>query len=41
MFNPAVNVVSFVFSAGTGLLFGYFPACPAASRDAMEALRQQ
>ncbi len=25
-FNPGVNLLSFVFSAGIGVLFGYFPA---------------
>jgi putative ABC transport system permease protein len=24
-FNPAINLLSFVFSAAIGVLFGYFP----------------
>ncbi|MDZ4130816.1 MAG: ABC transporter permease, partial [Hydrogenophaga sp.] len=30
VFNPGVNLLSFVFSAGIGVLFGYFPARRAA-----------
>uniref|UniRef100_UPI00374CFA73 ABC transporter permease n=1 Tax=Rhodoferax sp. TaxID=50421 RepID=UPI00374CFA73 len=30
VFNPMVNLVSFLFSAGIGVLFGYFPARRAA-----------
>ena len=28
LFNPGVNLLSFVFSAGIGVLFGYFPGAP-------------
>jgi putative ABC transport system permease protein len=41
LFNPAVNLLSFVFSAGIGVLFGYFPARRAARLDPIEALRHE
>ena len=40
-FNPGVNLLSFVFSAGIGVLFGYFPARRAARMDPIEALRHE
>ncbi len=40
-FNPAVNLLSFVFSAAIGVLFGYFPARRAARLDPIEALRHE
>ena len=41
LFNPAINLLSFVFSAGIGVLFGYFPARRAAQLDPIEALRHE
>jgi len=41
LFDPAINLLSFVFSAGIGMLFGYFPARRAAQMDPIEALRHE
>ncbi len=41
LFNLWVNLLSFVFSAGIGVLFGYFPARRAARLDPIEALRHE
>jgi putative ABC transport system permease protein len=41
LFQPGINLLSFVFSAGIGVLFGYFPARRAAQLDPIEALRHE
>jgi putative ABC transport system permease protein len=40
-FDPAINVLALVFSAGIGVVFGYFPARRAARMDPIEALRHE
>ncbi|MGZ5113631.1 MAG: ABC transporter permease [Usitatibacter sp.] len=41
LFDPTINLLSFVFSAGIGVLFGFFPARRAAQLDPIEALRHE
>ncbi|MBU0602510.1 MAG: ABC transporter permease [Gammaproteobacteria bacterium] len=40
-FSPGVNLLSFVFSAGIGVVFGYFPARRAARLNPIDALRHE
>ena len=39
--DPGINLLSFIFSAGIGVVFGYFPARRAAQLDPIEALRHE
>ena len=40
-FDPSINLLSLVFLAAIGVLFGYFPARPAAQMDPIEAMRHE
>ena len=41
LFDPAINILSFVVSAAIGVVFGYFPARRAASLNPIDALRHE
>jgi len=41
LFDPGVNILSFVFSAVMGIIFGYYPAHRASKLDPIDALRHE
>jgi putative ABC transport system permease protein len=41
LFDPKINIIAFIFSAGIGILFGFMPARRAAGLNPIDALRHE
>ncbi len=41
IFDPAINILSFVFASAMGIVFGYYPARRASQLDPIDALRHE